>query len=99
MANSKNSTKTILAVVAVLGIVLLGCCGVGAFLIRGAYQQFAGTAELPDGVTYSQWRKSFRSQLNKRGPAPQDYGAEVIPPNVTQVTYPSDDRNDFRHWL
>lgn len=91
MAESKNGTKIVLAVVAIVGVILLLCCGAGAWFATNAYHQVAGTAELPDGVTYSEWRDSFQSQLLKKGPAPQGYDDEPIPPNVTQVSFRSGD--------
>ncbi|QDT03740.1 Alpha/beta hydrolase family protein [Rubripirellula lacrimiformis] len=98
MASSIGSGKTWLIIGGVIAAMLLVCCGVGGWFANSFYQQSLGSAELPDGMTYTQWRDGFQTQLLTPGPAPQDYDDEPLPPGVEQVSYPSGDLS-LKAWV
>lgn len=98
MAESKGWVKVLVGIL-VAGLVIgVICCGVGFWAVRGFYHQIAGTADLPEGVTYSQWRSSFQTDLTRHGPAPQDYDEDTMPPGVTEVRYRSGELQ-LRGWV
>jgi hypothetical protein len=73
-------------VVALIGL----CCG-GVYFVADRFAQgFIGSAEVPEGMTFQQWRDGFQTNLTRRGPAPQDYEVESPFAGVQEVQYPSD---------
>ena len=78
----------------VLGIV---CCGVGVILFQNTIHQVSGTAEIPAGKSYNQWRNGFKSNLVKRGPSPQGYSG-WSPSDAKVITYDSDGMK-LKAWL
>lgn len=65
------------------------CCGGAYWMVSGAIGRFTGGVEVPEGQSFEQWRAGFQTKLITRGPAPQEYEAEPLPPNVEEVLYPS----------
>lgn len=98
MPAAKNTTQVIAGIAIAFGVMMLVCCGGGVWFARNIHHQFAGTAELPAGVSYAEWRDSFQSDLVRKGPAPQGYDQEPLPANVSEVTYASGDLQ-LRGWV
>lgn len=69
--------------------VLLLCCGVPSLFGLFAFRHFTVGETAPAGMTFEQWRASAPTQLKEHGPAPQPYDVEPMPPNITEVIYPS----------
>ncbi len=72
-----------------LGAVALLCCGVPSLVGYLVFQQIGGSESAPAGMTFEQWRASKPTVLKTHGPSPQSYDQEELPPNVTEVIYPS----------
>jgi len=73
------------------GGLLLGvlCCGGIVLMGWKAVGQLTTGVQVPEGQTFEQFRKEFRTKLIKTGPSEQDYDDEAPPENVTEVQYPS----------
>lgn len=98
MCAKPNSTQTILIVLGValaFGFVL---CGGGAIFLYRATQTLVGTANIPEGETYSSWRANFRTNLSSYGPAPQEYENELVPHPIQEVRYQSGG-NALKAWV
>ncbi len=94
---NKSSTGMITGAKWALGIgggllgVLLLCCGVPSLFGLFAFRHFTVGETAPAGMSFEQWRASIPTKLTEHGPSPQDYEDEEMPPDVTQVMYPSGD--------
>jgi acetyl esterase/lipase len=91
-SSSGEGGKTKWVVISIAGVVaLIGACGGGVyFTINHFTQRFIGAAEVPEGMTFQQWRDGFQTNLTTRSPAPQDYDAELSFPGIEAVQYTSD---------
>lgn len=93
--SGKNKTLKILIVGAV--VVLVSCGGL-AFVGKNMFDQVFSVATAPEGQSFQEWRQANPTVLTKRGPAPQDYDNERVPPGVDQVRYNSDGLG-LRAWV
>ncbi len=84
----KNNTAIIFAAIGVLCVSAMLIAGLGIWLFWSLGQSFGAANSLPEGMTYTQWRTSFKTKLTKRGPAPQEYQRESAR-DIEQVRYPS----------
>ena len=73
------------------GVAVIGlCCGGIYFAVNRIAHGFIGAAEVPEGMTFQQWRDGFQTNLTTRSPAPQDYDTELSFPGIETVQYTSD---------
>ncbi|MEM7475809.1 MAG: prolyl oligopeptidase family serine peptidase [Planctomycetota bacterium] len=93
-----KTTKTLLVVFASLGGLCLFCCGGLAIWGWNLSGQLLGTADVPAGMSFQQWRDSRPDDLKVRGPAPQDYDLESPPRGVREVLYQSGDL-ELKAWV
>jgi dipeptidyl aminopeptidase/acylaminoacyl peptidase len=82
-----SGKKWVIAIVLIVVLLGLGCCGGLAGLVWYAIRPTSFPEQTTD---YADARKTFKTKLTTNGPAPQDYQPEFAPPGVTEVTYVSD---------
>ncbi len=73
----------------VFGGLVVVCCGGPAIFGLFAFRQFTVGETAPAGMSFEQWRASSPTKLTQHGPSPQPYEDEPLPPDVTQIIYPS----------
>jgi acetyl esterase/lipase len=85
-----GAVKWVLITVAGVVALIVVCCGGIYFAGNRFFRGFVGSADVPEGMTFQQWRDGFQTNLTTRGPAPQDYDVETPFAGVEEVQYLSD---------
>ncbi|HJZ91548.1 MAG TPA: alpha/beta fold hydrolase [Gemmataceae bacterium] len=81
-----SGKKWVIAIVLIVVLLGLGCCGGLAGLVWYAIRPTSFPEQTAD---YADARKTFKTKLTSNGPAPQSWKQEVAPPGVSEVTYNS----------
>src|SRR5262245_2865209 len=84
--SGRSGSKWIVLALVVVGVLGLGCCGGVAGLFWYAIKPTSFPEQTQD---YVDARKTFKTNLTAKGPAPQTFRQEVAPPGVEVVTYVS----------
>lgn len=83
---SGGGGRVVVVILLVLGVLGVGCCG-GIFGL--VWYSIKPTAFPEPAQDYADARKSFRTTLTTKGPAPQTWNRETPPPGVTEIQYQS----------
>jgi dienelactone hydrolase len=82
----KTAHKVLLGAVTALALLLVTCAGLIGY---GVYKVFAPTSFPAQTEDYADARAKFRTNLLRKGPAPQEWDPEPLPPGVRQIDYTS----------
>ena len=94
-SNRSSSTKWILIILAIVGFIVVGCCG---GIIALVWYQVKPTDFPEQTQDYADARKTFKTNLIVQRAAPQPWDKELPPPGVKEVTYTSGDLK-LKAWM